>query len=397
MRLEKKLKIKNSTTRMKVRKYSKLDEIKFKGDDNFNWDVVYQARDVDIAWNTFVHCFKKILDQHAPWRVMNFSDNLPEWCTSEFLSLCKDRDCMKTKVKKTQNPIHLEQARLKRKITVNMGKELKKNYFKNAIDTCGQDSKKLWKLIKKLLGGTKGKTHIQELAGSDNAVDMANLMNNFFTDIGPNLARDMPDSLLNIDYNFTGGYDKLALNITTQEEVKKLINKVSNDKSTGINGIPIRFLKMILDTSSKILTHIINLNITSLKVPIGWKTCVLTPLFKDGDHTDPSNYRPIAILPAASKLLERTIHKQVYAFLEHNNILSKAQFGFRKNHSTTTCVLSILNDIYMNMTKGMLTGVVFLDLKKAFDSVDHNIRLKKLQMYGFDSRTTDWFSDYLGN
>ena len=140
-----------------------------------------------------------------------------------------------------------------------------------------------------------------------------------------------------------------------------------------------------------------SLKSNQINVPRGWKTCVLTPLHKDGDRTDPSNYRPIAILPAASKILERTVHQQLYAYLEKHKILSDAQFGLRKHHSTTTCILRLLNDVYLNMDNGKYTGVVFLDLKKAFDTVNHEVLIKKLRMYGCSNNSSNWFNDYLNN
>ncbi len=159
--------------------------------------------------------------------------------------------------------------------------------------------------------------------------------------------------------------------------MKKLLLKIPDKKSTGLDGIPICFLKLVSYLSLSNICHIVNRSILTGTVPLGWKKCCITPLFKEGDATDPGNYRPVAILPACSEIMERIVHKQVYGYLEHHKILSKAQFGFRKSHSTITCTLNLLDHIYLNMDRGNLTGVVFLDLKKAFDTVDHDILLKK--------------------
>ena len=108
-----------------------------------------------------------------------------------------------------------------------------------------------------------------------------------------------------------------------------------------------------------------------------------------------TNYRPISILPACSKILEKVVHRQLYDHLQHHSLLSEAQFGFRKHHSTTTCVHTLLDYIYTNMDIGAYTGVVFLDLKKAFDTVDHEILLKKLAKYGASVHSLRWFASYL--
>ena len=164
--------------------------------------------------------------------------------------------------------------------------------------------------------------------------------------------------------------------------------KQSMNKSTGTDGIPIRFLKMNMKLSCTIITHIINLSLKTLIVPLGWKKAVVTPLFKAGCREDAGNYRPVSILPAVSKLIERVVHNQLMEYLNRYKIPSEAQFRFRKGHSTTTCILSFLNEVYLNMDAGKYTRVVFLDLKKAFDMVDHS-------MYGLSDNARNWFLSYL--
>ena len=129
--------------------------------------------------------------------------------------------------------------------------------------------------------------------------------------------------------------------------------------------------------------------------PYKWKAAIVTPLYEDGDRGCASNYRPISVLPVASKIMERIVHNQVYDHLRQHSLLSEAQFGFRKYHSTTTCILKLLDHIYMNMDQGDLTGVVFLDLKKAFDTVDHSILINKLKSFNIGPHARTWFTSYL--
>ena len=224
---------------------------------------------------------------------------------------------------------------------------------------------------------------------------MADHINNFFVDIGGNLASEIPDSLLEMDLNFKGDYERFCFRPVTEKEVQKLLRSMSVNKSTGVDGIPIRFLKICEKVSVQVLTHIINLSLSTMTVPNNWKLACVVPLFKEGDKTVPGNYRPIAILPAASKILERVSHNQVMDCFTRNKLLSDAQFGFRKGHSTTSCIMNLLNDIYISMDNKQVTGVVFLDLKKAFDTVDHGVLLRKLHMYGLDANSVAWFNSYL--
>ena len=129
--------------------------------------------------------------------------------------------------------------------------------------------------------------------------------------------------------------------------------------------------------------------------PNCWKTASITPIFKEGSPSDPSNYRPIAILPCMGKLLERIAHTQLYSYIEKHNVLNKCQAGFRRGYSTGTCLVDLLEDIYQGVDGGDVSGVLFLDLKKAFDTVNHDILINKLHKYGIRWSAQSWTRSYL--
>ncbi len=145
------------------------------------------------------------------------------------------------------------------------------------------------------------------------------------------------------------------------------------------------------------LTYILNLSIRTKAFPEEWKAAQVTAIYKDGKRDEPSNYRPISVLPTCSKLLERVIHTQLYAFLKASGLLSKAQSGFRAGHSTVTCMIDFLHAIYQGIDNGETSGVLFLDLRKAFDTVDHYILLRKLRSIGLKESAVTWFRSYLTN
>ena len=117
------------------------------------------------------------------------------------------------------------------------------------------------------------------------------------------------------------------------------------------------------------------------------KRAKVTALHKGGSKSLPSNYRPISILPISSKLLERSVHTQLMKYVTENNILTEYQSGFRRLHSTATCMMNFLECITINIENKKVTGVVYLDFSKAFDTVDHEIPLKKLEKYGWGEVT----------
>ena len=123
----------------------------------------------------------------------------------------------------------------------------------------------------------------------------------------------------------------------------------------------------------------------------------ISPVFKEGNKTDCGNYRPISVISVVAKLFEGLVYNQLRTFISDNNILVKQQSGFRSEHSTETALLGSTNEWLYNMDSGLINGVLFLDLKKAFDTVDHEILLKKLHLYGIKGTTYAWFKSYIQN
>ena len=131
--------------------------------------------------------------------------------------------------------------------------------------------------------------------------------------------------------------------------------------------------------------------------PESCKIVKLKPLFKKGSKTNPSNYRPISLLPLISKIIEKLIHEQTSSFLSNNEILYNYQSGFRKNHSTDSCLTFLPDKILKGFDKDLMTGMILIDLEKAFDTIDHDILLKTLSAIGFLNHTIGWFKSYLSN
>ena len=131
--------------------------------------------------------------------------------------------------------------------------------------------------------------------------------------------------------------------------------------------------------------------------PALWKTARGIPIFKEGDKNAKENYRPIAVLPVVSRLSERIVFNQLYQHLNTNDLLAPSQSGFRTLHSTTTALLKCTDDWYSGLVVGKYVGVIFVDLKKVFDTVDHQILIQKLAHYGIRSSELVWFKSYLSN
>ena len=178
-------------------------------------------------------------------------------------------------------------------------------------------------------------------------------------------------------------------------EVYLIINQINPTKGTGPNGIPTKILKIIGKVISVPLSKIYNTSITTGVQPEKLKEAHLIPIFKKGSRLAVSNYRPISLLSNLNKIFEKIVHKRIVGFLEKFNLLFQLQFGFRSGYSTTHALIHMTEKIRSELDKGNVSCGIFIDLQKAFDTVNHDILLKKLDYYGFRGVINDWFRSYL--
>ena len=167
------------------------------------------------------------------------------------------------------------------------------------------------------------------------------------------------------------------------ETVLDILRNTKTSKAAGLDNLPGVFLRDGAEILSTPITQLCNLSIFLSSFPNDCKTAKIVPLYKKGSKTDPKNYRPISLLPLLSKIVEKVIHDQTQQFLTENEILYRFQSGFRPNYSTDFC-LSFLNDkIIKGFDSGLLTGMILIDLQKAFDTINYKTSFRKNEGLGF--------------
>ena len=180
-------------------------------------------------------------------------------------------------------------------------------------------------------------------------------------------------------------------------DILEAMDSITEKATQDFNGISTIFLKKVIRNIATPLSHIFTRSLVTGQVPQKLKIAKIIPLFKSGDRTNVDNYRPISLLNSFSKLLEKIVFKRLSIHIENNNLLSNMQFGFRREHATVHPMLHFVNHISSALEKKEHTVAIFCDLRKAFDCVNHNILLTKLEKMGILGNELLWFKNYLKN
>ena len=384
----------------KVRNFKHFNEDLFLNDMfHVPWQLIENESNIDNAWNTWQQMFNDVCNRHAPYRQMRQKrKNMAPWVTKDMLELGRKRDAMRAKAHKTCNQSDWLAAKRIRNQVNNMAKYLKKRYYENAISDNTSNSKKMWSIAKE---ASSIKTNsILPARANINKQKLTDDFNEFFVNIGPHLAESFEDNgtgsaAKDISSSNQHNTNLFKFSPVTASFVEKQIKQMDPSVATGVDGISSKFLKIACPAICTSLIYLINKSLFTGIVPEDWKMARVTPVFKGGDRDELTNYRPISVLPLVSKLLERAVNEQLSTFLNRNELLVTEQSGFRPHHSTQTVVLDVTDHILNNIDNGKVTGAILLDLKKAFDTVDHEILLSKLYYNGVEELELKWFKSYL--
>ena len=231
---------------------------------------------------------------------------------------------------------------------------------------------------------------------------MTNKFNDFFANVGPRLSRKILDKL-RTDEDFLAAQktdtfpNSLFLTPVSANEIIKIISRVKTDGAPGPDNIGPKVYKKVKHCIAEPLSYLINLSFTSGNFPSHLKEAVVVPVFKGGDPTDMSNYRPISLLNTISKFYESAVKTRLESFLESQNLISPNQFGFRQGRGTDEAILKLTTTITNFVDNNKKCLAVFLDLAKAFDTVSHKILLKLLRNIGVRGLAMQWFENYFTN
>ena len=394
-----------------IRLFSERNMVKFKHElQNVNWRSAFDVEDVNQAYENFIKLFTHHYNScFTLTRLSRKRSRDKPWITSALKKSSRKKNSLYKRWIKTRSVKDESKYKNYKKIFVKIAKEAEIRHYKDLFDVKANTLKNLWLNLNKVCSFKKSKnnsTNIQKLVINNKEVtekhEICNELNKYFATVGENLVIEMQNSNNSrSDDNMRKYCDppvkhSMFCKPVDRYELKKILDNLK-PKSPGSDSIRPKIIKEVADSIIDPLLYLLNLSICSGKVPDNLKIAKVIPVYKKGEHFLPGNYRPISLLNVIDKILEKIMYTRLYSHLQANSLLYDYQFGFRKNYSTILALLEVTDSIYQNLDEGKLGVGIYLDLQKAFDTVNHDILLYKLYNYGVRGIVHDWFRDYLTN
>jgi hypothetical protein len=250
-----------------------------------------------------------------------------------------------------------------------------------------------WKVVRRHITGAKNRQVCKKLAVAGHEITNGDEIANVFLQYFESTYTRLESSASTVTFGDARDGNFVADVAITEDDIRFVIGKLK-DGIANLENIPVRVLKAVASHIAKPLLAVFGCTLRSGCLPKDFKVSRIIPIYKSGDSACIENYRPVAVGSVFSSILERIVEKCLYAFAERE-ILPSVLFGFRKKHNTTQAALCLVDYIVAARDEGKQTGIVFVDLKNAFPSVDHDILLRKLRYYGVSGNLFNWLESYL--
>ena len=365
--------------------------------ETHTFNSILSTDNVNTQVQIFTDTFNTCLNECAPLVTREIRRPFAPWIDEQLRSLINEKNELQINLKNDRsNQILSEQFKqLKKNIQIQI-KNAKTVYYRNEFEKCKGNSGATWGVVQNMISYLKNKGNNP---GYSDTSAKAKEFNEYFAKVGEiafqksqeGLRNDAPS--YNVDVNASSNILQLFRpQPVTIDTLILVIKDLKETKSFGCDGILLQFIRDALPVIAFYVTVIINTSIVTGIYPELWKHPYVVPVYKSGDVENINNYRPISLLPILSKVLEKIVANQLMSFLESHKLLSSSQHGFRGNLSTETALMKVNKRIYEAIDNQKISLLLLLDLSKAFDSVSHDILLRKCSNLQIDHF---WFKDYL--
>ena len=374
---------------------------------NVNWDDVTSCQDTDDCYEKFWALYSSLFDIHFPWTSTKFNRNIHKMSNFMTKGLLISR---KTKLNLLKSsliePTELNKVKYKRYRNVynTLLRASKKIHIDSKLKRDSKNPKKIWDTLRELTTGKSCNQTINKINSQNNELltdpkQIAEEFNKFFVDAGHKVASFIQpvqkDPIAYLSEINSPSPPEMHLNEISQGEFINIVEQMEPKSSQDLNGVSTKIIKYLRYELATPLVYLFNLSIRNGIFPAKLKASRTVPVFKSGDPLSCDNYRPISLLSSISKILEKFVANQLVNHLEFNKLLYKHQYGFQRNKSTVHNLLHLTNFVSKELNEKKFVIGIFLDLKKAFDVVNHSILIKKLKHLGLNNKVLEWFTSYL--
>ena len=368
--------------------------------------------DINNNCKKFTDVLSQYVNIHFPCKSLRFNKykhKKSKWITNAILKSISYRDKLYVKLKSvsesnSQYQTLLTNFRTYNRILQQSIRFAKKLYFHKCFEKYKSDVKKTWNTINDIMNKTKNSnSYPKEFLINDNLISdestIVNEFNKYFVEIGPSLSQKIrpPAGKSFKDYLNKTNLTKFNFKTINEHEVIKAIDTLRPKTSFGQDRISNKLLKYIKNEIAWPLTQLINQSFNSGIFPDLLKVAKVTPLYKKKENYIFDNYRPVSVLSSLSKVFERIMHNQIYLHFQSMKLFFASEYAFRPNHSTEFAALELIDRILSEMDRKNTPLTIFMDLSKAFDTLDHEILLYKLEYYGFSVKSHQLLESYLKN
>lgn len=364
-----------------------------------SWNGVYNNADPVSAYDIFITKITELYDLAFPFVAYKKPKKARKpWIDAALLKRMKARDKLFTEFIKSKRLKYLMEFKQVRNKLASDIKKARINYYENKFANILNDQKAIWNTINDLLQhkNTKTISEVQIEGRSYSGTQLAHMFNDHFLRSG---ASDTSVGAVQPYKSYITACipESIFLTPTDESEVALLIKNLNNNSAAGFDGLKAEPLKAVSENISAPFSHICNLILNTGTFPDKLKVAKVSVIHKGGDENDMGNYRPISVLPIFSKIIERVIYVRFANFCSSKKVITEHQYGFQKNKFTEKALLSIKDKIIDNFEQKRLTIGIFLDFKKAFDSIKHEILLQKITEYGIRGSSLNLIRSYLSN